>query len=119
MFLLLGSGSNGKSTLLEVIRELLGDYARQERLTRIRIAVPPGYPSDWSEDFDVIDSQTQILNIEGKTEDELWNGFHGGIRRNVRKARRFGVILDSTPGEQGVREFWLWYQDAVMGVSGS
>jgi UDP-glucuronate 4-epimerase len=38
---------------------------------------------------------------------------------NVDRAKELLGYAPSVTVEQGVREFWLWYQDAVMGIRGS
>jgi UDP-glucuronate 4-epimerase len=38
---------------------------------------------------------------------------------NIDRAKELLSYAPTVTVEQGVREFWLWYQDAVMGVSGS
>ena len=38
---------------------------------------------------------------------------------NIDRAKELLSYAPTVTVQQGVREFWLWYQDAVMGVSGS
>jgi UDP-glucuronate 4-epimerase len=38
---------------------------------------------------------------------------------NVDRAKELLGYAPSVTVEQGVREFWLWYQDAVLGIRGS
>lgn len=54
---------------------------------------------------------THLLNLEGMTEEQLWNSYKKRVRRDVRKAEKSGIYLEEVQTSHEVDEmFRLYYQ---------
>ncbi len=54
---------------------------------------------------------THLLNVEGMTEEQLWNGYKKRVRRDVRKAEKSGICLEEVSSFNEIDEMYrLYYQ---------
>jgi hypothetical protein len=106
-------GAIGQIPTHDGLARLLTEFARKERISRVRVADSPLLPSTPSDGFSRIKQETHMLCINERTYDEIWATFKSSIRRNVRKAIRNGVTMEETMGQPGIDEFFSLYLESM------
>ena len=61
---------------------------------------------------------THLLNLDGITGEQLWNGYKKRVRRDIRKAEKSGIYLEEISGPAELEEvFTLYHQTMRRNVS--
>jgi len=61
---------------------------------------------------------THLLNLEGMTEQKLWEGYKKRVRRDIRKAEKSGIYLEEISAPAEIEEvFTLYHQTMRRNVS--
>ncbi|MCG6910334.1 MAG: GNAT family N-acetyltransferase [Deltaproteobacteria bacterium] len=93
---------------------LLCAFALEEHITRIRIVDSPLLPPTPEGGFHLIRTQTHILGIKGKTSDRILSDFHPGIRRNIKKAVKSGIVVEAAEKRQDANAFYALYLESMQ-----
>lgn len=63
--------------------------------------------------YKVCSGLQQILNMNGLTEDKLWQGYKKRIRRDVRRAEKLGVVLKEEADRDDIEILYNIYRDTM------
>lgn len=91
------------------LARLLGELSRAEGLARVRLTSFPGLGAEPETGFRPIRLQTHVLEIAGRTPEEIWKGYKKRIRRDVRRAERSGVTVDEAGTPESAGEMFALY----------
>lgn len=94
------------------LASLFAAHAKTAGLTRVRLTDYPDRPLP-TDGFHCHDSSTHVLELGGRTWDELWQGFKRNIRRDIRIAEKKGVTAVWCSDEDGYRAFYQLYLDSM------
>jgi len=63
-------------------------------------------------------ASTHLLNLEGMTEEQLWEGYKKRVRRDIRKAEKSGIYVEEISSPIEIEElFGLYYQTMRRNVA--
>ena len=101
----------------EILDTLITEVVRIARINRIaRFTMPLGtechLPQHWQEQFKTSPWATYRIDLDKPT-DDLWHGFKGSARKNVKRAQRDGIVVETVEGEEGRREYQS-FREACM-----
>jgi hypothetical protein len=74
---------------------------------------------DYSNDFPHLNGYkqqeafTHVLNLEGMTEEHLWNGYKKRVRRDVRKAEKSGLYVDDIHSPDEIEQVFTLYNQTM------
>ena len=106
-------GFIGKSPPNSVFESLIRNFARKENVTRIRIVDSPMMKPTEKGSFHILETRTHILNLKDKKPDCLLDEFKSTIRRDVRKAIRNDVTVETANNLEDRNAFYQLYLDSM------
>lgn len=106
-------GVIGQAPPGEDLARLLGELARREGASRIRIVNAPGLSPSPLDGFKQLPNKTYVLDIGGRSYEQIFGSFSKNIRRDVRRAERSGLSVDAALDHEAVDQFYSLYLESM------
>jgi hypothetical protein len=92
---------------------LLDDWAKKERIQRIQI-VDVGIKNRQDlPDFRCVESYRHVLQLEGRSADQIWKNYRDGLRRNIKAAMKSEISFERISSREEIHQFYRLYLDAM------
>ncbi|UCB51876.1 MAG: peptidoglycan bridge formation glycyltransferase FemA/FemB family protein [Candidatus Zixiibacteriota bacterium] len=92
---------------------LLNNWAKNERIQRIQIVDVRIKNKRDLPDFKCVESYRHVLQLEGKTTDQIWKGYRGGLKRNIKAAMKSELCFERIGSREEIGQFYKLYLDSM------
>jgi hypothetical protein len=92
---------------------LLHKWAKKERIQRIQM-VDVGIKNKQDlPDFKCVESYRHVLQLEGKTTDQIWKNYREGLKRNIKAAMKSELSFERIGSREEIDQFYKLYLDSM------
>ena len=88
---------------------LLSSWARQEKIQRIQIVDVDIKEKQELPDFNCVESYRHLLELKGKTTDQLWENYKDSLKRNIKTALKSDLCFQKIKSRDEVDQFYRLY----------
>lgn len=92
---------------------LLDNWAKKERIQRIQIVDVDIKNKRDLPDFKCVESYRHVLQLEGKTADQIWKGYRDGLKRNIKAAMKSELSFERIGSREEIHQFYKLYLDSM------
>ncbi len=92
---------------------LLKGWAKRERIHRIQIVDPAIKKREELPDFNCVESFKHVLELNNRSADQIWKGYHQSLRRNIKKALGSDLSFEALKDRQEVEQFYRLYLESM------
>jgi len=100
----------------EHIPEFLGvlnNWARNEKIHRIQIVDVHIKKEQVLPDFKCVESYRHLLELRGKTTDQIWKNYKDSLKRNIKIALKSDLFFEKIKSREEVALFYGLYLDSM------
>ncbi len=102
-------GFIGKRELIPEFLKLLQEKAGKERIDRIKIVDLKIKKNEELPDFECLESYRHVLELEGKSPDQIWTDYKPNLRRTIKKALESDLAFEKIKDRKEVHQFYQLY----------
>lgn len=88
---------------------LLRQWAKSEKIHRLQIVDPSSKEPGELPDFKYVESFRHILELKGKSADQIWEGYEQSLQRNIKKAMKSDLVFEAAKTRKEVEQFYRLY----------
>ncbi len=88
---------------------LLSQWARKEKIQRIQIVDLAVKKSEELPDFKCMESNRHVLDLKGKSTDEILKNYHDALKRNIKTALKSDLEFERIRTQEEVDQFYHLY----------
>lgn len=92
---------------------LLRNWVRGEKIQRIQIVDLHIKNKQELPDFNCVESYRHVLELEGKSADQIWKGYKDSLKRNIKAALRSDLVFEEIRSREQVDQFYHLYLDSM------
>jgi hypothetical protein len=92
---------------------LLQNWARQERIGRIQIVDCDIKNPQELPDFRYVESYRHVLELKGKSNDQIWRDYRESLRRNIKAAAKSDLSFEKISSREEVDQLYDLYLDSM------
>ncbi len=92
---------------------LLGNWAKKEKIHRIQIVDLAIKNRKDLPDFNCVESFRHVLDLKGKSPDQLWKGYKDSLKRNIKSALRSDLRFERIRSKEEVDQFYHLYLESM------
>jgi hypothetical protein len=92
---------------------LLNNWAKKERIGRIQIVDLDIKERRDLPDFKCVESYRHVLQLKGKSADQIWKGYKDGLRRNIKAAMKSEISFERISSREEIHQFYKLYLDSM------
>jgi len=91
----------------------LNDWAKKEKIQRIQIVDLAIKKKEDLPDFKCVESYRHVLELKGKSPDQIWKNYHDGLKRNIKTAMKSDLSFEKIKSREEVNQFYRLYLDSM------
>ena len=92
---------------------LLDSWVKKERIQRIQIVDVDIKNRQDLPDFRCVESYRQVLQLEGKSADQIWKNYRDGLRRNIKAAMKSELSFERIRSREEIGQLYTLYLDSM------
>jgi hypothetical protein len=92
---------------------LLDSWAKKERIQRIQIVDVDIKNRQDLPDFKCVESYRHVLQLEGKSADQIWKNYRDGLKRNIKAAMKSELSFEKIRSREEIGQFYTLYLDSM------
>ena len=92
---------------------LLNNWAKKEKIGRIQIVDVDIKEKQQLPDFNCVESYRHLLELKGKSSDQIWKNYKDSLKRNLKTALKSDLYFDKIKSRQEVEQFYRLYLDSM------
>ena len=102
-------GLVGDRSTFPSFSSLLDTEFRKRRFDQVRIAESPFSESFQPSSFKSLSATCNVLDLNGRSNESLWDGYKKYVRRDIRRAQRSDIVIRQGTSREDVKRFYELY----------
>lgn len=92
---------------------LLNKWSRKEKIQRIQIVDLAIKKKQDLPDFNCVESYRHMLELKGKSTDQIWKNYKDSLKRNIKTALKSDLCFEKIKSREEVDQFYHLYLDSM------
>ncbi|MCK4225090.1 MAG: peptidoglycan bridge formation glycyltransferase FemA/FemB family protein [candidate division Zixibacteria bacterium] len=92
---------------------LLNKWSRKEKIQRIQIVDLAIKKKQDLPDFNCVESYRHMLELKGKSTDQIWKNYKDSLKRNIKTALKSDLCFEKIKSREEVDQFYRLYLDSM------